>query len=105
MRLSEEDYRLSMRASRKRKNPQEEPDGLRSLLVHRLRRSAKAVLRMRLSENIETSNSYGVLCEPCKRWTYTEGAGEEVECPHCGRVYVLEFAVFSCISSVEGMQS
>ena len=97
MKLSDADWQLSMHTSRRRREG--EPEGLRSLLVHRLRRSAKAVMRMRLSNNLATSRDYGVRCEPCKKWVNTEGAGEEFRCPHCGGLYILEYAVFSRVET------
>jgi hypothetical protein len=96
--LSERDYQLSMRTSPR--SPREERnEGLRSLLVHRLRDAAKAVVRLPNRTNIATADSghYTVHCEPCSRWFPLPDWGEEIKSPCCGQVYVLELAVFSAL--------
>jgi hypothetical protein len=97
MPLSSRDYRLSMRTSPR---PQgREDEGLRSLLTHRLRDAAKAVVRLPLKSNIATAalKKYSVYCEPCRDWLRLPQWGEEINCPKCGRLYVLELAVFSAV--------
>lgn len=93
------DYHLSMATSRRRRGGEVHP--LRSLLVHRLREASKAVLRMRMSSNIATCRQYQIYCEPCGKWVDAIGAGEQFDCPRCGGVYVLEYAVYSRIGSAE----
>lgn len=95
MLLSVQDWNLSMKISRRSRKGD---PVTRSLLVHRLRTGAKAVLRLRLSANIETATSYGMHCEPCGRWLTCEAGGEEFVCPVCGGMYVLEFAVFARVN-------
>ncbi|MFJ4700477.1 hypothetical protein ACIP5N_22140 [Streptomyces sp. NPDC088768] len=77
-------------------------EGLRSLLVHRLRDAAKAIARTPLKTNILTAGlkKYSVHCEPCRAWFDLPEWGEEVTCPKCGRLYVLELAVFSAVPNV-----
>ncbi|MFJ4902791.1 hypothetical protein [Streptomyces sp. NPDC088727] len=99
--MDERDYGLSMRTSR-RARAEAKNDGLRSLRVHRLRDSVKAVLRLPLKSNLataDTANAYNVYCEPCDAWFTLPEWGEEVRCPKdgCGQLYALEFAVFSAI--------
>lgn len=98
MPLSRIDFRLSMRISPMRPNRPDE-EGLRSLLVHRLRGAAKAVARIPLNANIATAGlkKYSVHCEPCRAWFNLPEWGEEVTCPRCRRLYVLELAVFSAV--------
>lgn len=64
--LSDRDFKLSMRVSRKG-NKYEDGSKLRNLLVHRLRFARKAVLRIPLKKNLATAgiNTYSVHCEPC----------------------------------------
>lgn len=95
MALSQQDYALSMRTSRR--SARGDADGLRSLLVHRLRPGVKAVLRLRLSTPLDSLN-YRVHCEPCDRWINVEGGGEDFRCPCCRTLYRLEYAVFAAVS-------
>jgi hypothetical protein len=90
--------RLSPRARDDGRN-----DGLRSLLVHRLRDGLKAVVRLPNKVNIATADSghYNVHCEPCGEWFVLREWGEEVQHAKCGRVYALEVAVFSLIEEPE----
>ena len=87
--MNDVDFDLSMRISRRGKADSEE---LRSLLVHRLRDTKKAVLRASLRDD-----RFSIYCEPCDKWTYADEVewDEELDCPHCGRVYELEFSVYS----------
>lgn len=101
MKLSPPDWILSMAISKRRRDGEEKHE-LRNMLVHRLRLSAKAVLRMPLSQDIAKSRQYGIYCEPCKVWfTTTQGAGERFGCPQCSGVYVMEFAVFTRLPSTD----
>lgn len=93
--LDSRDFRLSMRIGRRRRDGRE-VHALRSLLVHRLRDGAKAVLRLPLAKSL-ASSAYGILCEPCNTWMQVKEMGEEFPCPQCGRVFALEFAVFSVV--------
>jgi hypothetical protein len=99
MALSDRDYRLSMFTSR-RAREEGRNDGLRSLLVHRLRDASKAVLRIPLKRNLakaDDASDYSVYCEPCDAWFVLDDWGEEVRHKKCGRLYALEFAVFSLV--------
>ncbi|MFD8650670.1 hypothetical protein [Streptomyces mirabilis] len=99
MSLSPRDYHHSMKLSPRSKGRDRE-DGLRSLLVHRLRDAAKAVLRLPLTDNIATAEDaqrYKIHCEPCGKWFPLNGWAEELQCPHCSQLYVIEFAVFSAV--------
>lgn len=104
MPLRGRDYQLSMRVSPRARNDFEN-DGLRSLLVHRLRDAAKAVARISLKRDLataDTADAYNVHCEPCDAWFVLRKWGEEVVHEKCGRVYVLEMAIFSEIGKSEG---
>ncbi|QDN94916.1 hypothetical protein FNV58_00890 (plasmid) [Streptomyces sp. RLB1-9] len=97
--LSEPDYQLSMRTS-PRARADERNQGLRSLLVHRLRDAAKAVVRLPNRTSIATAHSgrYTVHCETDNIWFGLPDWGEEIECPgECGQIFALEFAVFSAV--------
>ncbi|MBZ3908228.1 hypothetical protein ACRWOO_29125 [Streptomyces sp. NEAU-PBA10] len=98
MPLSQRDFKLSMRISPMRPNSPDD-EGLRSLLVHRLRGAAKAVARIPLKANLATAGlkKYSVHCEPCRSWFDLPEWGEEVTCPKCERLYALELAVFSAV--------
>jgi hypothetical protein len=93
--LNKPDWKLSMQLSPRARRG--ETTELRSLLVHRLRSAAKAVLRLPLQANIATATAgaYTVHCEPCARWFTLPDWGEEIRCDKCRRLYALEFAVFS----------
>jgi hypothetical protein len=100
MALSPRDYSLSMRVSRRTKNGQD--DGLRSMLVHRLRDAAKLILRVSLKEDLTNASAkYSLHCEPCDRWHSLDAWAEEIVCPGCERVYAVEFAVFSEIKDTK----
>lgn len=90
--MSQADYDLSMGISRRSRRSNERKT--RTLLVHRLREGAKAVLRMPLKKSL-TSPEYNIYCEPCREWMGLERTGEQFTCPGCERVYILEFAVFA----------
>jgi hypothetical protein len=96
--LSDRDYQWSMKISRKPRGDRGAQE-LRSLLVHRLRDAAKAVVRLPMKSNIATAglNRYSVHCEPCEEWFPLPEWGEEVRCPKCKRLYALELAVFSAV--------
>lgn len=98
MNLGPMDWALSMATSRRRKNENpDEANGLRSLLVHRLRNGVKAVMRVPLSQSLGKPDlKASIYCEPCKRWTTIEGDGDLFDCD-CGRVYRMEFAVFALV--------
>ncbi|MEU6362214.1 hypothetical protein [Streptomyces albidoflavus] len=96
MRLSPSDHRLSMRISPRPHG--EDSTALRTLLVHRLRRAAKAVVRLPLAKDAaaaDKASAYTVFCEPCGKWFALPAWGEEIECPRCERLFVLEFAVLT----------
>lgn len=87
MPLNPDDHRLSMRISPRSRNP--EPVGLRSLLVHRLTSTVKAVLRRPLR-----GGEFGLYCEPCDKWIHTPEAPESVCCQTCNRVYRVELVIY-----------
>lgn len=87
--LSDRDYRLSMRISRRPKRT-DLSNGLRSLLIHRLTGTTKAVYRVQLSK--EKANVY---CEGCDSWMNDVGGPSDIiTCEHCGCAYQMEFAVY-----------
>lgn len=96
--LSPEDFRLSMRVSARAK---QELPGLRTLLIHRLRPTVKAVLRLSNSRDIATADMdrYGAYCEQCGRWTRRPDWADDWECPNCHTEYRIEFAVFSAVDT------
>jgi hypothetical protein len=96
MNMSPDDWKLSMLISKRPRRGDTE-NGLRNLLVHRLRSGPKAVLRVPLSKNLDKVRRASIFCEPCGRWMGIDGDGDEYQCGECQRVYVLEFAVFSVI--------
>ncbi len=83
--LDADDRELSMRiAPRGRRN-----DNLRTLLVHRLKDTLKAVLRL----SIATGRT-NVFCEPCGQWMVVEGFPAEWTCPRCQRKYAAEMIIY-----------
>jgi hypothetical protein len=94
--LRPEDYQLSMRVSARAKD--DRPD-LRTLLIHRLRPAPKAILRLSNSRDLATADMdrYGAYCEPCREWTRRPDWADDWECPLCGTLYRIEFAVFSAV--------
>lgn len=88
MALDKDDYKMSMAISRRGKN--DEPDELRSLLVHRLSDTAKAVIRRSLTRG----NTLSGFCEPCMRWTGRTAIDETFRCPYCERRYRVELLIF-----------
>lgn len=97
--LNQEDWRLSMRVSPRRRDGQDAHDDLRSMLVHRLRKGYKAIMRVPMSQDLQRADhKSSILCEPCNRWVTTKGDGDIFDCA-CGRSYRMEFAVFT---QVEG---
>ena len=100
MKLDPVDWALSMTISKKPKDSAGDLP-MRSVLVHRLRTGAKAVLRKPLKSAL-SAQTYGVYCEPCEKWTRDgSDGGDEYECPGCQRIYVLEFAVFAVLPGSE----
>jgi hypothetical protein len=78
--------RLSPRAKRADAN-----EGLRSLLVHRLRTTNKAVWRWSLR-----GDSSSMFCEPCQRWAQLNDEPDPTwKCVECGRRYEVEMVVYS----------
>lgn len=97
------DLRLSLAASPRRRRNQDRFLNLRNLLVRRLRPGVKAILRLRVREDIRNADAgkYTVYCEPCCRWFRFTAWGEEFECPECGSLYAIEFAVYARIEKEE----
>lgn len=106
MSLTSRDYQLSMLTSKRpRGGASSRDEGLRSLLVHRLRNASKAILRIPLKRNLATAEdaaNYSVYCEPCDEWFVLDGWAEEVRHDKCKRLYVVEYAVFSLVEEPEG---
>lgn len=98
MPLSKKDYDLSMRISRRSKV--DEQKGMRSLLVHRLRLGAKALVRMPMAKSL-TSPVYNIFCEPCDGWMNLDQMGIHFVCPGCEREYMLEFASFAQLEPID----
>jgi hypothetical protein len=93
--LDPRDHQLSMRISPRARDADNNLD-LRTLIVHRLSDTEKAVGRISLR-----GGSFAVFCEPCKQWT-RQGAislTEEFLCPRCGRLYEIEFAVLEEVNN------
>jgi hypothetical protein len=92
--LSPEDYHLSMAISPRGKI---DPGELRSLLIHRLSDTDKAVLRRPLRQS-----GFGIYCEPCSRWTKIgDEAPQEFTCFGCDTLYRVEFAIYEAINREE----
>lgn len=97
MTLDPRDYKLSMKVSPRAKE-ENRNEGLRTLVLNRLRDAEKAVLRLPLKRNIATADeasAYSAHCETCGEWFTLREWGEEIRHDKCGQVYVLESAVFS----------
>jgi hypothetical protein len=94
--LSRPDYLLSMRISARARN---DTSDLRTILLHRLRPDAKAVLRLSNSRDLTEARMehYSVYCENCSRWERHPDWGDDWECPQCGTKYQMELAVYSAI--------
>jgi hypothetical protein len=86
--LSEEDYGLSMAVSRRPRIPRPDEDQLRSLLIHRLTNTKKAVGRVSLN-----NGALAIFCEGCRHWIAVEEFPVDYDC-QCGRKFVLEFCVY-----------
>lgn len=97
------DLRLSLATSRRRRSNRDRFLNLRNLLVRRLRPGAKAILRIRVKENLQNADAgkYTVYCEPCCVWFRFTAWGEEFECPKCGSLYAIEVAVYARIEKEE----
>lgn len=89
--LDEQDWKLSMKTSY-RALADEQNQGLRTLLVHRLTSTLKAISRLSLRTNI-----CSVFCEACQRWVRVRSEKAflvEWTCPSCHRLYQMEYAVY-----------
>lgn len=88
--LGTRDWALSMAISQ-RARAEENNEGLRGLLVHRLDGAAKAIWRLALG-----SPNTSVYCEPCREWHRVRGEWPVTwSCPTCQRDYEVEFAVYT----------
>lgn len=95
MRLEPDDYELSRKVSRRPRA--DDTEQLRSLLVHRLTVTMKAVMRRPLQPPRRVS----MYCEECDKW-FDSGAFPEVtQCPGCSNVYRLEFAVYEQVERAD----
>jgi hypothetical protein len=92
MRLDDDDYQLSRRISRRPRDSDGE-DPLRGLLVHRLTVTMKGVARRPLAE----PRTPRLFCEDCDKWFRLGSFPEVTQCPGCGNVYRMEFAVYEQI--------
>jgi hypothetical protein len=87
--LDAEDYGLSMRIS-PRARRDEDNEGLRTLMIHRLSDTTKAVARLSLR-----GGHVSLLCENCTRWTQApdDNFPTTWKCPECAREFEMEFAI------------
>ena len=88
---------LSMRISPRARRP-EDNEGLRSLIVHRLSDTTKAVARISLR-----GGNVSVLCENCTQWMPIpdDEFPTRWRCALCERVFEMEFAVLEEINTDE----
>lgn len=93
MPLDDADYRLSGKISR-RSPTLPDPPGLRTLMVHRLSDSFKAILRRALH-----SHEISVFCEACEKWTHSKTLPGEWHCTTCDRRYRVEFVIYEEIEN------
>lgn len=89
--LDDDDWQLSMNVSRRSRLGAggDEDSLLRSLLIHRLTPSLKAILRLPLR-----GGKFGLYCEACDRWTNLIEAPPVARCPSCERMFRLEMAIY-----------
>lgn len=87
--MTPDDHQLSMRISRRPARAAPELPGLRTLLVHRLSSTVKAVLRRGLRHG-----NLGLHCQPCNEWFPMHEAPESVCCPTCKRLYRVELVIY-----------
>ncbi len=87
--------RISPRARR-----EEDNEGLRSLVIHRLSDTTKAVARIGLRSGLVS-----LLCENCDTWTGAPGDEFPMRwtCTLCERVYEMEFAVLEEVNAEVGV--
>jgi hypothetical protein len=89
MALDEDDYALSMAVSPRARQEENNLD-LRSMLVHRLSDTAKAIWRRGLR-----SDNTSAYCEHCRHWTRNVGIAQPLwTCARCARVYRIEFVIY-----------
>lgn len=87
MPLEPRDFSLSMKISRRPKG-QDDPEGLRSLLVHRLTDGVKLIWR----RSLQRENRSSIYCERCNSWKNVgEAIPLEWDCLECGTSYRAEF--------------
>jgi hypothetical protein len=86
--MSRADYKLSMTVSRRPRTPRPDEDQLRTLLVHRLTNTKKAVGRVSLRDG-----AIGIYCENCRHWTRIDEFPVDFDCA-CGSKYRMELAVY-----------
>lgn len=91
--LEPDDYDLSMRVSRK--NSDGADNGLRSLLIHRLTITMKAIGR-RPTKAPRRPRMY---CEACQRWYALDGFPEVTQCEGCQAYYRAELVVYEQIDA------
>ena len=93
MPLSHLDDKLTRSINRRPRKPGDGEAELRTVIFHRLHTEAKLVVRLGIR-----SGFYSAFCEPCGSWFKNddvEDTVQEVRCPQCGRLYVLEAAVYA----------
>ena len=95
----EADHKLSMRISPRARDGKEPQRDMRSLLVHRLRQTPKAVLRLSNSRDLGTAvaGDYSMYCEPCGRFFPSPDWDDDWICPQCERYYVTEMVIMSAV--------
>lgn len=87
--MSSADYKLSMAVSRRPRTPRSDEDRLRSLLVHRLSETRKAIGRVSLRDG-----SLSIFCESCQRWTRIDDEFPvDFDCA-CGSRYRMELVAY-----------
>lgn len=97
--LNKPDHKLSMLISPRARRATHNLD-LRTLLVHRLVDSYKAVLR----RSNTRQDRVAILCEPCEKWVPANGRADlpsEWECPHCARTFRIECAIYGEVEEVD----
>jgi hypothetical protein len=98
MPLDDDDYNLSMKISRRAHGEAAGDRDLRSLLVHRLTVTLKAVLRRPLGGG----GKFSLYCEFCDRWESLVGAPAVASCSTCERLFRLEFAIYEEVEQPDG---
>lgn len=89
MKLDPDDFELSMKISRRARDDVGN-QFLRSLLIHRLTTTLKAVLRRPL----KPGGGLGLYCEACDLWQSMVQVPTFAACAGCGRRYRVELVIY-----------